>query len=447
MFNNKTKVIAEPTSDNRLKLLVSSRIDKNIKYYFKAFVETSNRTFVGNIRDFVSYESVSPEIDSISTDFGHIGDTLEIYGKHFIDATHETYVDYTNRDATIISINDSLIKAIIPRDIIQMSGDIQVMIDNKADSYSSFTLFKPTIETIEPIIALIGDTLSIKGDHFDFTDSGNRVLFGNSQSEVVESKREEIKAIVPEAMENISDSVSVYAQLQKTVYKVPFRLAAPEIHSIAPLNATFRDEITINGDNFDREISRNKVYFGNIEAKVTYADKHILKVLVPDDLESSSEPISVKAQLQESVYTKNFQLIPPEITFVTENVHARQDITIEGNYFHPIKDRNTITIENIGVDLTSGDSGHLNTKVPLGPFPRRKALVKLSLLDITIEYEVELNIADKWVMVSEDLPFRFRRGPQNAVVVNNEAYLLAQKKDNYTDESLDLWKFNSSDLT
>ena len=105
-------------------------------------------------------------------------------------------------------------------------------------------------------------------------------------------------------------------------------------------------------------------------------------------------------------------MIPPEITFVQENVNVKQDITIQGVYFHPILNKNNITIENIEINIASGNTENLYTKIPLGPFPRRKAIVKLTLLDLIIEYKVELNIIDKWVMVSDNLPFRFRRGPK-----------------------------------
>src|SRR5699024_5519636 len=100
------------------------------------------------------------------------------------------------------------------------------------------------------------------------------------------------------------------------------------------------------------------------------------------------------------------QLIPPEITFVQENVNVNQDITIQGTNFHPVLNKNKITFEDIEVNLTSGNTESFYTKIPLGPFPRRKAIVKLTLLDLIIEYKVELNIMDKWVMVSENLPFR-----------------------------------------
>lgn len=447
LFNNRIILNSELNSNYEIKYFLANGIEENVKYFYKAFVKSSSETFYGNTSSFISDGSVAPQIISISDEFGHIADTLEIYGKYFKDENYQTFVDFSNINGQIISLNDTIIKCKIPTNINNKINDVKVRIDNRADTYSSFTLFEPTIESINPILGVIGDTISINGTHYDIVHSRNKALFGNTVSTIIESSREIIKTVVPENIESPSETISINAQLQNAVYNTSnFQLAAPEIISISPLNATFRDEITITGNNFDFEISRNKVYFGNIEATISYADKNTIKVLVPDDLESSSEQIKVIAQLQEVVYSENFQLLPPEITFAPQDVYANQDITIQGANFHPVKDKNIVTIEDIEVNIISGNSEILDTKIPLGPFPRRKAIVKIQLLDLIIEYEIELNILDKWVMVSDNLPFRFNRSVNNAVVVNNEAYVIAFSKDLY-DETLYLWKLNQNDLS
>ena len=446
-YTTKNRLIAEPSSDEELEYFLSSGIDKDVKYYYRAFVRTLNKSFYGDSNHFISDGSVVPEIDSLSQDFGHIADTLTIFGNYFRDPNKPTYVSFNSRNAELISMNDSIIEVTVPSNINQVINDISVRIENRADTYSSFSLFAPVIDNLDPIIAAIGDTITIEGNHFDIANSRNRVYFGGSQASVINSDRKLLKVIVPGTIQNISETIKLNAQLQDAVYPNNFQLAAPEITSISPLNATFRDEVTISGNNFDHELSRNKVYFGNIEATITYADKNTLKVQVPDGLESSSEKIKVEAQLQEDVYEENFQLLPPEISFVPQDVKAKQEITIQGKNFHPVTEKNHVTIEDIEVDLSSGNTEGLDTEIPLGPFPRRKAKVKLKLLDITVEYEVELNIIDNWVMISEELPFRFRRGPKNAVVVNNVAYILARQKGNYFDESVYLWRFDSTDFT
>lgn len=444
LFNTKTQLISELNSNDEISYFLANGIEENVKYFYKAFLKSSGDTFYGLTKSFISDGSVSPRIDSISHDFGHIADTLEIYGKYFKDNNYQTFVDFSNTNGQIISLNDSVIKCKVPTNIKNVISDLRVRIDNRVDAYSSFSLFEPTIETVDPIIGVIGDTLSLIGNHFDIVNVRNKVFFGNVQSIVIESNRENIKVVVPENIESPTEQIQLNAQLQDVTYDVAFQLAAPKINAVSPLNATFRDEITITGDNFDFKKTRNKVFFGNIEATITYADKNTLKVIVPDDLESSSEPIKVVAQLQEVVYGENFQIKIPEISFIQEDVNVNQDITIQGSYFHPVLDRNIITIENIEVNLSSGSTENLNTKIPLGPFPRRKAIVRLALLDLLVEYEVELNIVDKWVMVSNSLPFNYYRGT-GAMLVNGNVYVVATPK--IRDGEVYIWKFNPPDYT
>lgn len=448
LFNNRIVLNSELGSNNDIEYFLANGIEENIEYFYKAFAKSSGVSFYGDTRSFISDGSVAPEISSILSDFGHLADTLEIYGKYFKDDNYPTLVDFSNVNGQIISLNDTIIKCKVPVNINNIISDVRVRIDNRVDSYSSFTLFEPTIETISPIVGVIGDTLSINGNHFDIVNSRNKVFFGNIQSTVLESNRENINIIVPDNIESPTELITLNAQLQDVTHNTSFQLSTPEINSISPLNATFRDEVTITGNNFDFEISRNKVYFGNIEATITYADKTTLVVTVPDDLESSSEPIKVVAQLQEVVFNENFQLIPPVINFVPQDVYANQDITIQGAYFHPILDKNNIYIEDIEVNLTTGNTEILDTKVPLGPFPRRKAIVSLQLLDLIVEYEIELNILDKWVMVSNSLPFRFNRNINNAAVANNEAFVIAPSADELSEiPTYYLWKLNPEDFS
>ena len=443
---NKVILNSELGSTNEINYFLATGIVENVKYYYKAFLQSNSEYYYGDTKSFISDGSVVPEINSLSNNFGHIADTLEIYGRYFHDNNYQTYVAFSNTNAQVISVNDTIITCKVPIYINNIINDIHVRIDNRSDTYSSFTLFEPTIESIEPNIAVIGDTISINGTHYDLVNSRNTILFGNVEASVIESHREVLKVIIPTNIESPSENISLNAQLQDVTYSSNFTLASPEITNITPLSATFRDELTITGNNFDFEISRDKVYFGNIEATITYADRNTLKVLVPDDLESSSEQIKVEAQLQEFIYEENFQLIPPEISFVPQDVYANQDITIQGAFFHPIEDQNIVTIEDLQVYIDSGDVENLNTTIPLGPFPRRKAVVKVQVLDIIVEYEIELNIIDKWVMVSNNLPFRFNRSINNAVVANNQAYVIAPSTD-IMDNTFYLWELNISNFS
>ncbi|MFG6685943.1 IPT/TIG domain-containing protein [Mariniflexile sp. HNIBRBA6329] len=310
-------------------------------------------------------------------------------------------------------------------------------------SFVSLGSTTPIIKEV-PQQAHILDTISISGNYFSTKTNYIKVSLGGESSRIIYSNDSIIKCIVPVTLKSFNPTIEVKIYEKKVTFN-GFSLFKPEISSISSLSGTFRDELIINGDHFDFEKSRNKVYFGNVEATITYADRNTLKVLVPDDLESSSEQIKVSAQLQENSFSDNFKLIAPKINFVEKNVFANQSVVIQGANFHPLKDKNFIYFEEAKANISFGDTQNLNTKVPFGAFPRRKAIVKIQLLDLIVEYEVELNIQDKWIMVSNNLPFRFYRGINNAVVTNNTAYVIAPSKDLF-DDNYYLWKFNPNNF-
>lgn len=304
----------------------------------------------------------------------------------------------------------------------------------------------PIVKSVDKAHLL--DTITIKGDYFTEKRNNIKVLFGNQASKILSSNDTIIKCIVPENIKEFNPILELTVYEKKTMYK-GFSLFTPTITSISSLQATFREEIIIYGNHFDITPSKNKVFFGNIEAPIISADRNMLKVIVPDNLEKSIEKIKIVTQLQDVICENNFQLTTPIISFVEQDVYSRQDIVILGENFHPIKNKNIVSFEGVNVDITSGDTKTLNTKIPYGPFPRKKAIVKVKLLDITLEYDIELNILDKWTMVSNDLPMRYYGSMHSSVVANNNAYVIATKKDVYDEyyDRLYLWKFNSEDFS
>ena len=296
--------------------------------------------------------------------------------------------------------------------------------------------------------AHILDTITIKGRYFTDKTNNIKVSFGTEASKVILSNDTIIKCIVPETIKKYNPILEIKVY-EKKVINQGFSLFTPIIKTISSLQATFRDELVIYGDHFDLDVSRNKVYFGNIEAPIVSSNRNTLKVLVPDDLEKSKEIIKVVTQLQEVLSEDNFHLKAPTISFVKKDIYSREEIFIQGENFHPIKNKNIISFEGVEAAITNGDTKTLNTKVPYGPFPRRKAKVEIKLLDTIVAYEVELNILDKWVMVSDNLPFFYHGSMHSAVVANNTAYIITQKRGDFDEfrQNIYLWKFIPEDFS
>lgn len=448
LFQSYKPIVYEVSNNSTTKIsyFVTMGIEQNVKYYYRAFLQTPVGTFYGETKSIVSDGCVSPEITSLSNNYGHIADTLTIHGHFFKDPNYQTFVLFSDVKASILLVNDSMIQCTVPSYIKTVSSVIKVQINNRIGRYESFTLYKPSLITIDPLVSLIGDTITISGDHFDISSYRNNVFFNDIKATVIKSQRQELKVIVPSNIELPRFRIRVNTQLQDVISNQTFTLAPPEIDLITPLTATFRNELTITGRNFDFEISRNKVFFGDVQAQITYANRNMIKVIIPDDLKKSLETISVSAQVQQITHNKLFQLLQPQIKIVPQSAYTDENITIEGNYFHPNRNKNTVTFENVDATILSGDKEKLTVQVPRGPYPRRKATVKIQLLDMVVEHDLDLTILDKWIMVSNDLPFSFYRAVNGAVVGNNEAYIITGTGQ-YTDTNFYLWKFNSENFS
>lgn len=322
------------------------------------------------------------------------------------------------------------------------------LVYGKNVSFISLGSSPAIFDSFSPKIGSWGDTIKIKGKYFSFKKEWNRVSFKDLPSKVISNTDSTITCTVPRNVRDKTVPIYILVGGESVKSKEDFKFFLPEITSISPISATFGEEITITGKNFSNQMVDIQVFFGNSyrpqEAAIISSTQNTIKVIVPNNLESSSEPIKVISNLQEVTYPINFTLKPPTITFATPDINANKSINIIVNNFHPTPSKNKFTIENIPTQILSGEEGNYTVKVPWGPYPRRKAKIKVQVLDLITEYQFDVNILDKWVMVSNNLPFNYNNFLNNAVVAQGDAYIVATSKE---DNNIFLWKFNQSDFS
>lgn len=313
-------------------------------------------------------------------------------------------------------------------------------------SFKSLGSNPPIFSDFSPKIGNWGDTIYLKGKGFSSVTNQNVVTFKNFSSKLFHSTDSTITCIVPSEIRDRFVPINVRTPGGTATSKTNFELISPQITSISPLNGTFGDELTITGENFAELITNNEVYFGNVPASITYADQNIIKVLVPNNIESSTESIKVISNLKETVYSSNFNLNTPEITSIEDGVYANSEITILLKNYHPVPTRTTILINNSLAEILDQNTYNFTVKVPWGPFNKRKFKIEVQVLDMIYEHPEEINILDKWVLVSDRLRFNFNRSIDNAVVANGHAYVVAPEGGS-SGQNFDLWKFNSEEYT
>ncbi len=320
------------------------------------------------------------------------------------------------------------------------------LVYGKNKKFRSLGSSPATFSDFIPKIGTLGDTITLKGRNFSFKKEQNSVFFKNVESQIIHNTDSTITCIVPEARGNKTVPIFIEIANQRAQSEEDFSYEQPVINSVTPLNGIFGDEITITGENFSTRPNGSFVRIGSAIAQLTYSDENTLKALVPENIEVSSLEIQVSSDSQVVTYSEKFSIDLPEITSISSGLTVNGGVSIRLNNSHPQASKNIFFIEDFQSQIISRNNSDFLIRVPSGPFPRRKARIKVQVLDQIVEYPVDLNILNKWVLLSNDLPFRYRGAFQNAVVVNREAYVVAQDKD-FLDDTFYLWKFNYSDFS
>ncbi|BAU52552.1 N-acetylneuraminate epimerase [Mucilaginibacter gotjawali] len=269
--------------------------------------------------------------------------------------------------------------------------------------------------------------------------TGKRI-FDKVSSQVISSNGQQIRCVVPYFNTNPTVSVTVIYGADTVKLNNYATLNAPVITSFTPTQA-LGDTVIINGDHFEN--TGLLVTFGSVQSTVIYGSKKMLKVIVPDGIQSTHTTISVKSQLQTVAATSNFVLLEPVITSITPSAFIGNVVTIKGKYFHPLGPFQLL-LDNKPANFEIQDDGTITFKVPYQAYPRRKTTITLKLLDYTITYPVDLIIKDNWVLVKQGIPFE----PYNAtpLAVGSDVYVIAPIISPSNNQFY-LWHFNPADFS
>lgn len=278
------------------------------------------------------------------------------------------------------------------------------------------------LDSISHLQAHIGDTVELYGKDLD--QSYIYVAFSGIYSNIVKRNDTVISCVVPAGMPTDKPLIKVSNfSLQDSLKG--FHLYTPIITGFTD-QQTFRDTVVIKGEHFDKNLEGNKVLWGNIPMQVVTAERTELKVIIPDNLVKATDKLFVSAQIQTAAGKDSIHLKRPEIIAVPASGATNSQIIITGKYFHPLLWSNRVTMEDQNTTLISGSTTELKATVPFGPFPRRKAWVKVKVVDMEITYPISFELTDPWLRVA-NLPFWFIRDP-GSFVINDQAYLLVNDR-------------------
>ncbi len=282
------------------------------------------------------------------------------------------------------------------------SCDKNSPIDTEIEDVVDLTL---KIESVFPVKADLGDTLSIVGKNFErsvilyLNEKKLDILFNNDSLVKFRVPYDgfdpfdyKIKIDNGEGIENIKILTS------------PFQLFAPIVDSI-PVNFKFGKEVVIYGKHLTNIPTRKTdiIYLDNEPITVTSQNKDSIAFKLPNNLQNFDHNILIKAQLQELEILNGIKIPQPTITGANKNeVKVGDEIMIYlSDFFPDITGLNDFFIAENKVEITERFRDSLLIKVPLGPYKSRDiGNLKIKMFNIDFKENIDLNLISKWYLWS-----------------------------------------------
>ncbi|MDO6388766.1 IPT/TIG domain-containing protein [Pontibacter sp. BT731] len=273
---------------------------------------TQNRIFdmppVINEAVRVNLEDVlaTPGIAAFVPSAGKFGSEVTISGKRFASVPADNKVYFEGKVATVVSSSATELKVLVPAGA--TSGALQVITpDGGVTSTTKFQVYQPPVlASFSPVEGLVGQTVILTGEHLQ-TELIEGIKLGELNCEILSSNSQAVTVRVP--ADATTDVFQINTKggeaLSSSAYTVWY---APSITSLSKNTDIVGASITITGDNFAADKTRNKVRFGTAMAEVLEASTQQLTVRVPEQAETGL--LSVETPGGKAISATNFEVIP-----------------------------------------------------------------------------------------------------------------------------------------
>ncbi len=346
---------------------IKTTLKENSTYYVCAFVVSGEYTVYGKTESFVSLGSKAPRIKGFSPESAGWGDTITIYGENFSYVTYHNQVLFNDvaADYTILA-TDTIVKALLPPLFTDPKGAVSVSICGNVTTFKSDSVIflEPEFYDYTPKSARWSDTLYLIGRYLKYfgASTSNGVFLDNTKLYV----RDYDTAQYIIVSDDITAETSKFSiKLNGYSFTSPdnFTLLPPVIDSISPDEATWGATLYIYG-RFNKNLSKNTIYFNSIKATISYCDSKIIKVTVPSTLVDSTSVISLLSGPFTVESPEKFHLAKPKVKYVTPSSgYSGTKVKIGGNFFR--SGSTTVKIGSVNAVITSMNDSVIYCYVPV----------------------------------------------------------------------------------
>ncbi|HWD88350.1 MAG TPA: IPT/TIG domain-containing protein [Mucilaginibacter sp.] len=174
------------------------------------------------------------------------GDTITLAGKNL---PSDAKVFFNTNQADVVSNNGSQIRCVVPVSFDnQVTSSVYIKYADQTITLNNYVTLNAPVVTSFTSTQAIGDTVIINGDHFN--DFKLQVNFGSATTTAFRVSKNVLKAVVPNEIKSVHDTIKVTSQLQTVNASPVFEVLKPVITSVTPGDGLIGDKISINGKYF-----------------------------------------------------------------------------------------------------------------------------------------------------------------------------------------------------
>lgn len=329
------KIITTNFSNGVFSSKIESALKNGSEYFVRAYLITEDFTVYGNMLSFNSKGSLGPTIRSMQPNSGVYGDTIQIKGKNFSYLNASNKVFFKNLETKVVKSNDTIITCLVPNVENENKVDVTIeVLDKVAPTSINFNYNTPIINSISPLTGTFGDELTIKGSNFGIQPLNNIVKFGNVDAKITYSDKNTIKVLVPNGLENSSETIRIKKFNGFVDFNSIFKLNNPSIKN-AKLNLNSGEELTFSASNFNPEKDRNKVFFEGVSAEIISVTENDITVMVPrgpypnKNISLELEVLDLKATYTNPIEIEDiWRLVSDDVPFYS---HSQNDFVVNAN--------------------------------------------------------------------------------------------------------------------
>ncbi len=244
------------------------------KYFVRAYVITSEMVAYGRAVSFTSKGGGTIEAQDFYPKTAGWGDTISIKHKNISYKKGETKVFFNAFSANIIDAQDSIIQVVVPATLNQSLTQIKITVGNAQFLLQGqFELLPMIINDFEPKLVTFRDVITIHGQHFNPVERYSTIYLNGVEADVVSCGQNTIKVTVPDQIKNTDQTPSLRIKTydRECSSTAPLIIHAAEIIDFSPDQVDRRYRLTITGQYFNPTANKNKVFIGNVQAKVLSA--------------------------------------------------------------------------------------------------------------------------------------------------------------------------------